>query len=224
MPVPTPVVSSSASGFLEASSVIHAHSRWWCSRVLSWSRFCGAMSSYVEKSSASWKQPPPPRTSPAPMASISSVLASAPGSSTPLLSRCSSCREVEKPRAPAATASSTTWAMRAISSGVTGSFSGPPGRSERLARRPSTQVLTGAWAMSTPTSQARGWRSREARYSGKVSHSQRMPSCRALPGMSSTASMRSTRKLRIVAWQGAKPMPQLPKMQVVTPLALLGVR
>ena len=34
-----------------------------------------------------------------------------------------------------------------------------------------------------------------------------MPSCRAVPGMSSTASMRSSRKGRRSFWQGAKPTP-----------------
>ncbi len=44
-----------------------------------------------------------------------------------------------------------------------------------------------------------------------------MPSCNAVPGMSSTPSISSIRKSRPSGRTGAKPTPQLPMTTVVTP-------
>ncbi len=56
-----------------------------------------------------------------------------------------------------------------------------------------------------------------SRYSGKLSHVQSIPSCRAEPGMSSTPSISSIRKSWASGRTGAKPTPQLPMIAVVTP-------
>ena len=55
----------------------------------------------------------------------SSALAVVPAASSPSLARCSSVRVVEKPTAPASTASRTSLAMRAISSGVASALAPP---------------------------------------------------------------------------------------------------
>ncbi len=99
--------------------------------------------------------------------------------------------------------------MAAMSSGVAGSLRAP--------RSPITYGRRAPWAIWVPTSRLRGMRSRASRYSGKVSHSQRMPSCRAVPGMSSTPSMSSISQSRLAGSTGAKPTPQLPITTVVTP-------
>ena len=63
----------------------------------------------------------------------------------------------------------------------------------------------------------RGIVARASRYWPNVSHCQSMPSCSAVPGMSSTASMTSIRKSSEPGRTGAKPTPQLPMTAVVTP-------
>ena len=50
-----------------------------------------------------------------------------------------------------------------------------------------------------------------------LSHAQRMPSCSAVPGMSSTPSISATSHSRLSGATGAKPTPQLPITTVVTP-------
>jgi len=54
-------------------------------------------------------------------------------------------------------------------------------------------------------------------YSENDSHCQSMPSCSAVPGMSSTLSMSSMRKSLPSGRTGAKPTPQLPMTTVVAP-------
>ena len=56
-----------------------------------------------------------------------------------------------------------------------------------------------------------------SRYSGKLSHPQRMPSDRAAPGMSSTPSISPMSHSWRSGATGAKPTPQLPMTTVVTP-------
>ena len=65
--------------------------------------------------------------------------------------------------------------------------------------------------------------SRASRYSENELHDQSMPSCRAVPGMSSTPSMSSIRNDSAPGCTGAKPTPQLPMTTVVTPCQLDGV-
>ena len=62
-----------------------------------------------------------------------------------------------------------------------------------------------------------------SRYSANDSHRQSMPSCSAVPGMSSTPSISSMRKSCPSGRTGAKPTPQLPMTTVVTPCQLDGV-
>ena len=66
-------------------------------------------------------------------------------------------------------------------------------------------------------------RSTASRYSGKLVHSQVMPSVMAEPGMSSTPSMRSMSQSCRSGLAGANPTPQLPMTTVVTPCHELGV-
>ena len=73
-------------------------------------------------------------------------------------------------------------------------------------------------------STARGICSRASRYSGNVSHDQRMPACRAVPGMSSTPSISWTSHSRRSGRTGANPTPQFPSTAVVTPCQLDGAR
>ena len=56
-----------------------------------------------------------------------------------------------------------------------------------------------------------------SRYSPKISQPHGMPSCRAVPGMSSTASISATSSASVPGRTGAKPTPQLPITTVVTP-------
>ena len=62
-----------------------------------------------------------------------------------------------------------------------------------------------------------------SRYSANDSQPQGMPSCSAVPGMSSTLSMSSTSRSSAPGRTGAKPTPQLPMTIDVTPCQLLGV-
>ena len=56
-----------------------------------------------------------------------------------------------------------------------------------------------------------------SRYWPNVSQPHGMPSWRAVPGMSSTASMISTSSFSVPGRTGANPTPQLPITTVVTP-------
>ncbi len=73
-----------------------------------------------------------------------------------------------------------------------------------------------------PTSiESRRW-STASRNCGKVSHPHVMPSCSAVPGMSSTPSMRLMSQSSAPGRTGAKPTPQLPVTTVVTPWSAEG--
>ena len=91
------------------------------------------------------------------------------------------------------------------------------------ARSPSTYARTAACGTWAAMSIDLGTRSSESRYSANDSHCQSMPSWRAVPGMSSTPSISSMRKLSAPGRTGAKPTPQLPITTVVTPCQLDGV-
>ena len=69
-----------------------------------------------------------------------------------------------------------------------------------------------------------GLRSMAAMYSGKLRQSQVIPSARAVPGMSSTPSMSWINRSWSPSRTGAKPTPQLPSTQVVTPWRADGSR
>ncbi len=72
------------------------------------------------------------------------------------------------------------------------------------------------------TSTARGSDPTAVMNSGNDSHAQRIPSESADPGMSSTPSLRATSRSRSASRTGAKPTPQLPMTQVVTPCIAEG--
>ncbi len=59
-------------------------------------------------------------------------------------------------------------------------------------------------------------------YSPNVSQRQSMPSCNAVPGMSSIASINSIRNASPPGRTGAKPTPQFPITAVVTPWSIDG--
>ena len=59
----------------------------------------------------------------------------------------------------------------------------------RRRARPSRRCAAAPWGRWAATSSARGSCSSASRYSGNVSHDHRMPSCSAVPGMSSTPSI-----------------------------------
>ena len=80
------------------------------------------------------------------------------------------------------------------------------------------------WGARAATSRALGSEPMASRYSGKVSQPHLMPSCSAVPGMSSTPSMSCTSHSRLSGATGAKPTPQLPSTRVVTPCQLVGER
>ena len=86
-----------------------------------------------------------------------------------------------------------------------------------------TNARSGPCAIWVPTSRHARPRSTASRYSGKLVHSQVMPSAMAEPGMSSTPSMRSMSQPWRSGAAGAKPTPQLPMTTVVTPCQELGV-
>mmetsp|Transcript_50415 Transcript_50415/g.117038 ORF Transcript_50415/g.117038 Transcript_50415/m.117038 type:complete len:235 (+) Transcript_50415:1069-1773(+) len=154
MPVPMPVVTSNLSGAKVAISESHRHSLllYFSSRF--GSNLPPSTSSYKFHVDESSKMPPPPRRTPLAMASNSFGLATEPGKSTPDGSRWMLTRELERPRAPAATASSVTLAIFSISSSVRGFFTWPSGRSDTLARAPKTHARMALCPTSMPTSQA----------------------------------------------------------------------
>ena len=125
------------------------------------------------------------------------------------MARCPVVREVENPRAPARSASRTMARIAAISSASAASLRAP--------RSPMTYARTAPWGTCVPTSTVQRRRSRASRYSGNVSHSHSIPSASAVPGMSSTPSMRPMSQSWRSGAAGAKPTPQLPITSVVTP-------
>ena len=94
-------------------------------------------------------------------------------------------RLVLNPSAPASSASAVSRAISATSSTVT---------SASWARSPSTKARSATWGICAATSTERGIESSASRYSANDSHDQSIPSWRAVPGMSSTASINSMRK------------------------------
>ena len=98
-----------------------------------------------------------------------------------------------------------------MSASVASSLARP--RSPITAKR---NAACGTWAaMSIVYERA----ARKSRYSGNVDHSPHgTPSCSAVPGMSSTPSIKSTSTSWPPGGHGAKPTPQLPITRVVTPL------
>ena len=124
-------------------------------------------------------------------------------------------REVENPRAPAAIASLTMVAIASISSEVAGSLRAP--------RSPITYARTAPCGICAATSSIFGALSTASRYSLKVSHSQRIPSLSAAPGISSTPSMSPISQSWRSGDTGAKPTPQFPMTTEVTPCQHVGV-
>ena len=150
-----------------ASSCIHGHSS-------TGTRVC---------SGENWKMPCPTRFIASAIPYNSSGAAVVPGTSSPLLLRCRGVREVEKPSAPARSASSVSLLISAMSSDVATSLFAP--------RSPMTNARNAPCAICVPKSMTCGLRSSASRYSGNDSHSQVIPSTIAEPGISSTPSMSS---------------------------------
>ena len=162
------------------------------------------------------KIPPPPASSAAAIAFISSMSANVPGTGSPSRALWAIVRLVEKPTAPASRASRTMRAISRRSSSVAFSLRAP--------RSPITYPRTAPCGTYAATSTEYFRRSIASRYSGKLSHSQVMPSCSAVPGISSTPSMSCTSQASLPFCTGAKPTPQFPTTTVVTPLLLDGSR
>ena len=150
------------------------------------------------------------------MPTSSSASAVRVGVCSPVLVRWFRVREVEKPRAPASMASRARAAMAPMSSGVAGSWRAP--------RSPITLRRRAPWGTWMPTSMSWGRASTSSRNSGKDCHDQERPSSRTTPGMSSTPSISSIRRLWSDGRTGAKPTPQLPVTTVVTPCQAEGAR
>ena len=138
------------------------------------------------RSDATSNTPWPTSPSARPMPNSSSSAADVPGTGSPSIARCTIVREVEKPSAPASSASRTIAPSPRSSSGVAGSFL-------RAALAHHVGAHRAVRHLRADVDRARG-RSSASRYSGKVSHPQRMPSASAVPGMSSTPSISPIRK------------------------------
>ena len=151
-----------------------------------------------------WPAPAMPAASPM----SSSPAAVVPAASSPWRSRCNRVRVLDTPTAPAAMPSRTSAAIWSISSAVAGSLARPG---------PITYARNAPWGMRAATSRRRPVRSTSSRYSPKLSQFHDIPSSRAVPGMSSTPSMRLMRKSRWSGRTGANPTPQFPVTTVVTP-------
>ncbi|SHU83499.1 Uncharacterised protein [Mycobacteroides abscessus subsp. abscessus] len=149
-----------------------------------------------------------------PSANNSSSAANVPGTGSPSMARCASVRDDEKPRAPASIASWTSFAMALMSSALAGSLRAP--------RSPMAYARTAPCAIWAPMSTASSRCPTTSRYSPKLSQPHVMPSVRAVPGMSSTPSMRAINHSSWPGRTGAKPTPQLPATTVVTPWLLDG--
>ena len=94
-------------------------------RIQSISFFGSSTSSPADPAGASSKIPVPSSPRAAPIPKSSSSAAKVPGTGSPSMARWAMVREVEKPRAPAATASFTMAFIAAMSSGVAGSLLAP---------------------------------------------------------------------------------------------------
>ena len=138
-----------------------------------------------------------------PSANSSSSAANVPGTGRPSMARWPSVRDVEKPSAPASIASCTMAAIAAISSGLAGSLAAP--------RSPIAYARTAPCDTCTPTSIAELARGRARRGTrGTSPSSSPCPRCSAVPGMSSTPSMRLISHFSSPGRTGANPTPQLP--------------
>ena len=115
----------------------------------------------------------------------SAASASQAGVSLPEAVRWLSLRPVEKPAAPACSASRTSARIAATSSAVAAA--------PASARSPITAMRTGSCGTCTRKSRLCGMRASASMYCGKLSQSKRTPSASATPGMSSTPSIRSIR-------------------------------
>ena len=94
-------------------------------RIQSTSALGPETSSPAAPTGASSKMPVPSSPSAAPIPKSSSSAAKVPGTGSPSMARWAMVREVEKPSAPAATASLTSCFMPAMSAGVAGSLRAP---------------------------------------------------------------------------------------------------
>ena len=150
----------------------------------------------------------------------SAAVASAAGVASPAVVRWLSVRPVEKPAAPASSASASRRCIAAMSSAVAASWA--------RARSPITAMRSGSCGTCTRKSRVCGRRPSASRYSGKERQSKRTPSASATPGMSSTPSIKdirpSTARRLSPGASGAKPTPQLPNSTVVTPWCTLGLK
>ena len=167
-----------------------------------------------KKSVVSSNTPCPTLPMARPIPTSSGSVAVVPGTSSPSIDLCNTVREVEKPKAPARKPSSTSRAISAMSASVGSSLSAP--------RCPMTKARNAPCGTCVPISMVRGRRSSASRYSGKVSQSHFIPSANAVPGISSTPSIRPMSQSCLSFFAGAKPTPQLPMTTVVTPCQLDG--
>jgi hypothetical protein len=127
-----------------------------------------------------------------------------------------SVRPVEKPIAPACSASRSWPRMAAMSSAVA--------RSCASARSPITAMRSGSCGTRQAKSRLCGTRSSASMYSVKLCQLNFTPSASATPGMSSTPSISADQLGLLARASGAKPTPQLPITTVVTPWWMLGLK
>ncbi len=144
----------------------------------------------------------------------SAVSARRDGIGTPPSPLCCGAVEVAKPMAPDAIASATRRRIAVTSSGVA---------LRRVASSPMTKVRTDEWPTKAATLGTLPSRSSRARYSGKLSNSQRMPRRSTSRDMPSTWVRLRMVISRSAGRQGAMVKPQLPITTVVTPCAGDGV-
>ena len=159
--------------------------------------------------------PRPVERTACPMASNSASSANVPGTGSPSLAVWTSVRELEKPNAPARTASFTRAAILAMSASVAGSFLAP--------RSPITKARSAPCVIMPPTSRVRGMDSSTSRYSEKLCQPHGNPADKDGPGMSSTPSIRPISQSWRSGVAGANPTPQLPITTVETPCHSDGV-
>ena len=143
-------------------------------------------------------------------ARCSSSLARREGIGAPPAPLCAGLVELAKPTAPAAMASRTNAAICAISSAVAARW---------LASAPITQVRSDEWPTYAARLIAQPVRRSCARYSAKVSNSQRTPRCSTSNDMPSTCVRLRIVSSRSCGRHGAMVKPQLPITAVVTPSA-----
>ena len=169
----------------------------------------------MSKSETAWSTPwSSPTRAPARPRS-SAALASDAGVASPDRDRWTSDRPVEKPTAPASSASRSRPRISAMSASVA--------TSPAIPRAPITKTRSASCGTWAAKSMLCGSASMASIYSGKLVHPQRSPSASAEPGMSSTPSISAMSASRSAGRQGAKPTPQLPITAVVTPCSDEGI-